>query len=118
MTIPLTVLPLPYQSGINKNQKSNVVRLGEVKFKISYKEFWERTRNYYNSYYYNPYYWRVPTFKKDFDYKRKNDVAYVIGRRSSNIERAVDKLKTIIKNIVKENVIQNKYFEFSPSKND
>ena len=53
---------------------------------------------YYNPYYYNPYYWRVPTFKKDFDYKRKNDVAYVIGRRSSNIERAVDKLKTIIKN--------------------
>ena len=29
-----------------------------------------------------------------------------------------DSVKTIIKNIVKENVIQNKYFEFSPSKND
>jgi hypothetical protein len=29
-----------------------------------------------------------------------------------------DSVKAIIKNIVKENVIQNKYFEFSPSKND
>ena len=29
-----------------------------------------------------------------------------------------DSVKTIIKNIVRENVIQNKYFEFSPSKND
>ena len=29
-----------------------------------------------------------------------------------------DSVKTIIKNIVTENVIQNKYFEFSPSKND
>ena len=29
-----------------------------------------------------------------------------------------DSVKTIIKNIVKENVIQNKYFDFSPSKND
>ena len=60
---------------------------------------------YYNPYYYNPYYWRVPTFKKDFDYKRKNDVAYVIGRRSSNIERAVDKLKTIIKNDIEQQLL-------------
>jgi hypothetical protein len=29
-----------------------------------------------------------------------------------------DSVKKIIKNIFKENVIQNKYFEFSPSKND
>lgn len=29
-----------------------------------------------------------------------------------------ESVKTIIKNIVKENVIQNKYFEFSPSKNE
>jgi hypothetical protein len=29
-----------------------------------------------------------------------------------------ESFKTIIKNIVKENVIQNKYFEFSPSKNE
>jgi hypothetical protein len=29
-----------------------------------------------------------------------------------------DSVKTIIKNIVRENVIKNKYFEFSPSKND
>jgi hypothetical protein len=29
-----------------------------------------------------------------------------------------DSVKTIIKSIVKENVIQNKYFDFSPSKND
>jgi|TARA_B110000503_G_scaffold31473_2_gene50805 hypothetical protein len=29
-----------------------------------------------------------------------------------------DSVKKIIKNIFKENVIQNKYFDFSPSKND
>jgi hypothetical protein len=29
-----------------------------------------------------------------------------------------DSVKKIIKNIFRENVIQNKYFEFSPSKND
>ena len=29
-----------------------------------------------------------------------------------------ESVKTIINNIVKENVIQNKYFEFSPSKNE
>ena len=38
MTIPLTILPLPYQSGYN-NQKSKEykpINLGEVKFKVSY----------------------------------------------------------------------------------
>lgn len=35
MTIPLTVLPLPYQSGMSKS-KSEAVNLGEVKVKVSY----------------------------------------------------------------------------------
>ena len=35
--------------------------------------------------------------------------------KSTEIKNSV---KQIIKNIFKENVIQNKYFEFSPSKND
>ena len=35
--------------------------------------------------------------------------------KSPEIKNSV---KQIIKNILKENVIQNKYFEFSPSKND
>ena len=35
--------------------------------------------------------------------------------KSAEIKNSV---KQIIKNIFKENVIQNKYFEFSPSKND
>jgi len=38
-----------------------------------------------------------------------------IDFKSPEIE---DSVKKIIKNIFKENVIQNKYFEFSPSKND
>jgi hypothetical protein len=38
-----------------------------------------------------------------------------IDFKSIEIKNSV---KQIIKNIFKENVIQNKYFEFSPSKND
>ena len=40
---------------------------------------------------------------------------YPMDFKCSEIKESV---KTIIKNIVKENVIQNKYFEFSPSKNE
>ena len=47
---------------------------------------------YYNPYYYNPYYWEIPKFKKE------NDIAYIKGRRSSNIDKVVNKIKTIIKN--------------------
>ena len=53
--------------------------------------------NWYKPYYYNPYYWKIPTFKKEFDYKKKTDIAYITGRRRSNIDKVVNTIKDIIK---------------------
>ena len=73
---------------------------------------------YYNPYYYSPFYWKmyIP-IQKNFDYKWKNDVAYVIGRRSSGIDKVVNKIKTIIKNNPNRsysNVAINTNHKFTP----